>query len=369
MYRVMIVDDEPLFRDYLRMKMGWEQYGFTVCCEARNGREALEEAQQHRPHLALIDINMPFMNGLDLAKQLKLRFADMTIVFVSGHNEFEYVRQAVRLGVNDYLLKPFNREELAAMLERIRPSLPRLPSTPAEELASSGAGGEARPETKPYNAAAIQENLLVALRLNDNDTLAELKRSIQPLKQYGVKDEYAYTMLMGIVSIGLSFAGEKGLAAGELWGGQPESAPDKQLRTFASWEEAEEWLLAFFDRLTRLAADVKATKSSKLYAAAKAYIEAHYPDEELSVEAVAAGLFVDPSYLRRVFRKESGYSVLDHIQHIRMKKAKELLQQGNLKLSGVAAAVGYADANYFSKSFKKQFGMTPTEFEQLKYPE
>lgn len=364
MYRVMIVDDEPLFRDYLRMKMGWEQYGFTVCCEARNGREALEEAQQHRPHLALIDINMPFMNGLDLAEQLKLRFADITIVFVSGHNEFEYVRQAVRLGVNDYLLKPFNREELAAMLERIRPSLPKLPSAPEEEVASSGPKGEA----KPYNAAAIQENLLVALRLNDGDTPAELKRSIQPLKQYGIRDEYAYTMLMGLVSIGLSFAGEKGIAAGELWGGQ-ENTPDKLIRAFASWEEAEEWLLAFFDRLIRLAADVKATKSSKLYAAAKAYIEAHYPEEELSVEAVAAGLFVDPSYLRRVFRKESGYSVLDHIQHIRMKKAKELLQQGNLKLSGVAAAVGYADANYFSKSFKKQFGMTPTEFEQLKISE
>ncbi|KAF6608308.1 helix-turn-helix transcriptional regulator, partial [Paenibacillus sp. EKM208P] len=94
--------------------------------------------------------------------------------------------------------------------------------------------------------------------------------------------------------------------------------------------------------------------------------EDHYADTELSAEQVSCGVFVDPSYLRRVFRKESGFSIVDHITHIRMKKAKELLLNGNRKLSEIAESVGYSDPNYFGKCFKKRFGMTPTEYEQLK---
>lgn len=126
-------------------------------------------------------------------------------------------------------------------------------------------------------------------------------------------------------------------------------------------------MLSFFERIVKLITSPLPSKSYKLFLASKAYIEQHYHEEDLSVEDVAAAVFVDSSYLRRVFRKESGYSILDHIVHTRMKKAKELLQEGNLKLSTVAEAVGFGDPNYFSKCFKKKFGMTPTEFEQLKY--
>ncbi|MFC3746784.1 response regulator [Paenibacillus sp. GCM10012306] len=363
MYRIMIVDDEPLFRDYLRMKMDWGDYGYEVCCEARNGKEALEEAEQHRPHLALIDINMPFMNGFELAEQLKIRFAEMTIVFVTGHNEFEYVQQAVRLGVHDYLLKPFNREELASMLERIQPKLPKLQESPEVEQ-TAPLGSDAT--IKQYPATAIQESILISLRLSDQDTLSEVKRAIQSLRSHDVNSEYVYTMLMGLVSIGLSFAGERGVALEHLLENMTGPSPDKYLRGCSTWDEIEAWLLNFFERIICLTESTRQTKSYKLYTDAKAYIEHHYTEEELSVEAVAAILFVDPSYLRRVFRKESGYSVLDHITHIRMKKAKDLIQKGNMKLSTIAYEVGYSDPNYFSKSFKKKFGMTPTEFEQLR---
>ncbi|MNM40421.1 putative response regulatory protein [compost metagenome] len=357
----MIVDDEPLFRDYLRMKMDWAAYGFEVCCEARNGKEALEESQKHSPHLSLIDINMPFMSGFDLAEQLKIRFSDMCIVFVTGHNEFDYVRQAVRLGVNDYLLKPFDRDELVAMLERIRPTLPQLRDNKQTDE------DEVRSVFSQSDAAGAQENITMALRFRDPDILDEVKRSVRLLKSHYVNSEYAYTMLMGLVSVGLSFAAERGVAAENLWGNRPEHSPGTIIRNFSSWDDTEPWMISFFTRLIKLTADARPSKSYKLFAAAKAYIEQHYHEEDLSVEAVAAYTFVDSSYLRRVFRKESGYSVLDHIAHTRMKKAKELLQKGNLKLATVAEAVGYSDPNYFSKSFKKKFGMTPTEFEQLKY--
>lgn len=204
MYKVMIVDDEPLFRDYLRMKMNWEAYGFKVCCEARNGKEALDEARKHHPHLSLIDINMPFMSGLDLAEQLKVRFPGMVIVFVTGHNEFDYVRQAVRLGVNDYLLKPFDREELAAMQERIRPVLPELHDLNREDE-------EGQKDSRQLEQAAdIHQNIMMSLRFRDPDLPDEVKRSVRRLQLSDVNSEYAFTMLMGLVSVGLSFAAERG---------------------------------------------------------------------------------------------------------------------------------------------------------------
>jgi two-component system response regulator YesN len=101
LFKVLIVDDEPLFREYLRTIFQWEAYGFIICGEAKNGQEALHIAAQTFPDLALIDINMPIMDGLALSKQLKQRFPDISIVMVTGHGEFEYARNELKIGVED----------------------------------------------------------------------------------------------------------------------------------------------------------------------------------------------------------------------------------------------------------------------------
>lgn len=363
MYKVMIVDDEPLFRDFLRLKMDWQRHGFEVCCEARNGQEALLEAEKHQPHLALVDINMPFMNGLELAVKLKDRFERMVIVFISGHNEFEYLQKAVRTGVQDYLLKPFNEAEMLGMLDRIRPKLPPLSR---ERAAAEGSGdeglvfGQEAPEI-----SAARDAIVLGLRMKDADVLEEVRKAVRQLRACKWGDEYADAMMMGLVSLVLTYAGERGFSYNRVWDSEGDKAPFERLKACASWDEAEEWLSALYRRVIQLTEDVKPTKASKLFAAAISYIEQHYADADLSADQVAGGVYVDPSYLRRVFRKESGYSIVDHITHVRMKKARTLLLEGNRRLSDISERVGYADPNYFSKSFKKRFGVTPTEYEQL----
>lgn len=367
MYKVMIVDDEPLFRDYLRSKMDWSRYGFEVICEARNGQEALEEAARHEPHLALVDINMPFMGGMELAERLKELYSGMAIVFVTGHNEFEYLQQAVRLGVHDYLLKPFNRDELAAMLDRIKPNLPPLPPSGTESSRHAGTEAETAVPLR-YDSAEIRETILFSLRMKDEDTLNEVRKAIALLRPYDIRGEYAYTMLMGLLSLAISYSEERGFDFAKLQERNQAEPLGQLLRKAESWDEAEALMLSVFRKLIHLTQDIRPSKSLNLFAAARAYIEQHYMDPELSVEHVAGAVFVDPSYLRKVFRKESGFSIVDHITHIRMKKAKEMMLQGNMKLSEIAVKVGYADPNYFSKSFKKRFGLTPTEYEQLRKP-
>jgi len=117
---VLIADDEAIFRDYLRQVIDWEHYGFQICGEAKNGGEALELARRQRPDLALVDINMPNMDGLELTAKLKQLYPGMDVVVITGHNEFEYARTAIRLDVEDYILKPFSKDELILTLLKCR---------------------------------------------------------------------------------------------------------------------------------------------------------------------------------------------------------------------------------------------------------
>jgi two-component system response regulator YesN len=105
MFKIIIADDEAIFREYLRTLLDWGQHGFEICCEARNGAEALEMIKEHKPDIALVDINMPFLDGLSLVEKVNELRNDMAIILITGYSEFEYARKAVKLGVVDYILR------------------------------------------------------------------------------------------------------------------------------------------------------------------------------------------------------------------------------------------------------------------------
>ncbi|MFC0331207.1 response regulator [Paenibacillus sepulcri] len=117
--RMLIVDDEPIICQGLRQTIPWDSIGAEVAGEAYDGVEALQFVSGQPVDLVLTDINMDGMDGLELAKELKERWPQIRIIIVSGYDDFEYARRALRLGIEDYLLKPVNIEELMAMVQRI----------------------------------------------------------------------------------------------------------------------------------------------------------------------------------------------------------------------------------------------------------
>ncbi|MDD9268965.1 response regulator [Paenibacillus sp. GCM10023248] len=117
--KLLIVDDEPIICQGLRETIHWESIGVEVVGEAYDGYEALACIERTPVDVVLTDINMDGMDGLELAKGLKQRFPRTRVIIVSGYDDFEYARQALRLGIEDYLLKPVNIEELMGMVERI----------------------------------------------------------------------------------------------------------------------------------------------------------------------------------------------------------------------------------------------------------
>ncbi|WP_294549193.1 helix-turn-helix domain-containing protein [uncultured Pseudoflavonifractor sp.] len=122
-YRVLLADDEEEIRAGISRKIDWSGLGFALVGEAENGAEALELSEQLRPDIVLTDIKMPFMDGLELCRRLRQSLPAAKLVVFSGFDDFEYARQAVGMGVSEYIMKPVNAPEMGEVLTRLREQL------------------------------------------------------------------------------------------------------------------------------------------------------------------------------------------------------------------------------------------------------
>lgn len=556
MLQVLIADDEWMFREYLRTALDWELYGFRICGEAKNGEEALELAKITPPDIALVDITMPFMDGLELAERLKADYPDVSVVLITGHNEFDYARRALKIGVEDYILKPFSKDELTLTLLKLQEqhlkqreeqstlqhhqqlmresvllrlvngelverndglrrllasyqltldapayavacieidemdrkwsevserllwkyavtnilteameesggkpivfngpegriiclygmleASERVPGTtrdsePLQPSAGTGKGNgngngssSPLPRLEPFeklcmlikrylhfsitigvgsiygsSVAGIQssygealtalqnkfvlgndrviaygqqmsggtggaqyppelgDELQLLLRAQDEVRMnAKLGELFNHIREQKLSIDYAYVICMSLVSVCLGYVTEAGHPIEDCFG--EHFFPYKEIRGLTSIAQVESWMKALFDKAVQYTRRYKKTRSSIIAQSSKAFIEDRYGDPDLGVELVAQQAYINASYLRAVFKKEIGMTVTDYITHIRMNRAKELLGEGNRKLADIAEAIGYSDGSYFSKSFKKFFGWSPSEYE------
>ncbi|MFD2117593.1 response regulator [Paenibacillus yanchengensis] len=123
MFKTIIVDDEAIIRQGIKQIIDWEQLGFTIVEEAANGSEALDKMQSQYFHLMITDITMPKMDGISLIKKAREKFEDLKIIVLSGYNDFQYVKEAMKYNVDNYLLKPVEQQELSATLDTIKQSI------------------------------------------------------------------------------------------------------------------------------------------------------------------------------------------------------------------------------------------------------
>ena len=120
MYTVVVADDEEELRHALIRRVKWEEAGFRVVGEAENGAEALEMVERLEPDLLLTDIQMPFINGIELARQVREIRPMMNIAFLSGYDEFTYAQQAIQYNIISYILKPISAAEMTEELKSIK---------------------------------------------------------------------------------------------------------------------------------------------------------------------------------------------------------------------------------------------------------
>ena len=124
-YTVIVADDEDELREAVCTMIPWEALGFHLVGSASNGLDALELVERLEPDLLLTDIRMPFMDGLELCKLVKEELPNIKILILSGYDEFDYAKEAIRLGVTEYLLKPISAGKLLEALNGVSESIRR----------------------------------------------------------------------------------------------------------------------------------------------------------------------------------------------------------------------------------------------------
>lgn len=249
MTRVLIVDDEKYVRMGIKSETDWSLIGCEVVGEAANGIEGLEAAETLRPDLVISDIRMPKMDGIEMAEKIIERCPGTKVIFLTAYNEFEYARQAIRIGVSDYLLKPFQDGELEGSIQRLLHLHPNAPASSAE----------------------LEEQLI-------------------PLK---TKEEV----------------------------------------------------------------------SNRYVQTAIEYIENNYVDQGFSITKLAESMSVSEGHISRLFKSETDQSINNYLTRYRIKKAMDYLKDVNVKVYEVAEKVGYSDIAYFSNTFKKLVGKTPSDYQ------
>lgn len=105
MYRTMIVDDDFLVRSYLKQLDAWEKAGYEITADVRDGEEALHAVREQAPDVIVTDISMPLMDGIELIRKVREMGLSAYIIVLSCHDDFNYVKEAMRLGANEYVLK------------------------------------------------------------------------------------------------------------------------------------------------------------------------------------------------------------------------------------------------------------------------
>ncbi|MBW7461521.1 response regulator, partial [Paenibacillus sepulcri] len=119
MYKLLIVDDEPTVRSGLQTYFNWSSFGIEVMGEADDGDVALEMIGMEQPDLILTDVRMPNMDGITLSRQISAHYPQCKIIFVSGHDDADYLKSALKVSAVDYIFKPVNLQELSAVMKRV----------------------------------------------------------------------------------------------------------------------------------------------------------------------------------------------------------------------------------------------------------
>jgi two-component system response regulator YesN len=123
MYKLILAEDEEDVREGVIGQIDWAHYGFEIVEQAENGREAADAIDRLLPDVVVTDIQMPFMNGLQLAEWIRDRHPNTKIIILTGYDEFEYAQKAIKLQIDEYILKPFSSQELIDVLLKVRATI------------------------------------------------------------------------------------------------------------------------------------------------------------------------------------------------------------------------------------------------------
>lgn len=384
MIKVLIADDEATIRKGLKNMILSYDLGLEVIGEASDGEMALTIIKEHKPDIMLIDINMPFLNGLDFLEIVKDLLPDTITIIISGYDAFEFARRALQLGAFDYLLKPINRLNLYQCIEKAAHEHNKIISKKQIITLSQ--------KELQENEILIQQNILRTCLENEMEpSFIEDKLKIlnfQSTDKIGlfiindkarvIKECLVLNNLTDYIS-GYSFYIESYLIL--IFKLNNREIEDVLNHLNKNWirdtgNELECSYMLLESGIFSLYKDYKKllnkhTCNSKLTSNinwAINYIKENYNMTDINLQFMADKCYVSPSCLTRALQQKLGLSFSEYLTEVRLSAAMELLNSNypNLSINEVARKVGYSSQHYFSRIFKSKTGFSPTEYRECR---
>ena len=405
-YTVVVADDEDELREAVCTMIPWDELGFRLAGSASNGLDALQLVEKHEPDLLLTDIRMPFISGIELARQVREVRPATNIAFLSGYDDFAYAQQAIQYNIISYLLKPLTIEGLCRELRVIREKIDAqyalfrkaAPLGGEQRLRAAAVmplvlDGYAEPESEAQLEAWAREagllrdradrpcyTVMVSVLLDREGagrTTPAFAASVDRLAGKYLRSVSFFsggrvvTVLLGNPSDFEEYlhilAGEIPQMAQRAMDGQCRVGVSRMVRALSglhgAYREAVEALRqgdgseggAQFIR--DLAPAVRG--GELLCQRALELLDQRYTDAGLSLASLSDSLDVSPNHLSACIRKYAGDTFINLLIRRRMEAARELVTGTDLKLQEVARRCGYTDQHYFSYCFKKYCGESP----------
>lgn len=404
LYTVLVADDEDELREAVCTMIPWQELGFRLVGSASNGLDALQLVEKHEPDLLLTDIRMPFISGIELARQVREMRPTTNIAFLSGYDDFEYAQRAIQYNIISYMLKPLTvkgledelrmiRQKIDVQFSMFRQAVPRSdeqgPRT--NELMALVLDGysdlDGKAEAYALQCGLLQNKndrpfytVMVSVLVKGDgtfDTPASFADSVDRLAAKYLRGA-SFFSLNKVVSVLLGSPADFGeflyILADEITQ-MSGRVLDRRCRVGVSrmvgdpgalcdaYREAMEAILQG-DRAeagAQFISDLEpAVKGGELLCKrALEALEQHYMDPGLSLVSLSGMLDVSPNHLSACIKKYAGETFINTLIQKRMEAARELLSTPGLKIRDVAERCGYTDQHYFSYCFKKYCGESP----------
>jgi two-component system response regulator YesN len=391
-WKVLIADDEPIIREGIHMAVDWTLMSMEVVAEAEDGEEALELAEQHQVDIMLVDLNMPIMDGITMMKHIRNVLPHCRLIIITGHDEFQYAQEAIRLDVDEYILKPANPLQLRKVLEEVGNSLDAEYREREHLVLASQQIKRNYPllrerfclewiEGNTSVTEIIEQLEFLQLPTACPQWIGTIRWSDSALERTLPKEKDRQLYLFAIENIvgewlaewkHVMFRDPAGLIAVIVWGDMNQSVFNEITKSIAQWlklsvTQAFLPVLGGFEAIPDMYRQVKLevykdARLSPLIRRARLYIYEHYMIRGLTLEQVSGSLNANPIHLSRTLKNELGVTFSQLLTDIRMKKAVELLSSTDMSILHISEQLGYDTQHYFSTVFKKAIGVSPNQY-------
>lgn len=328
MWKIILADDESAVLNGLRHCICWQDLGYDVVASMEEGRAVAAYLACHPVDAVLTDIRMPGMSGIDIARYVYERRLPVQVILLSGHRDFIMAQEAMRYGVRHYLTKPFLPKDIRRVLGEV-----------SEELHLAQAHGGSSPLDQAVRSSG-QEAWLVTFRVST--PVEELQARL-------------------FAALGEGYLGLSPLEGDRYCLTADETCTQAQLQEMICALQGQLQGIHRLQHVLHTGGEICPSPVEK----ACRYIRTHV-HEKLSLTEVARQVFLNPSYLSRLFSEEMGCTFRAYVTDLRMQDAASLLIGTDLMVHEISRQVGYHDVKHFYQQFRQSSGMSSSAYRRAR---